>query len=79
MPAHPVSHAFYAIIVHRVQVLLSGFLSTLAHACAVAFSLWFVGSTPTGDLHSLVTAHAGRTKKAPPFREALFGLSHCGF
>ena len=52
---------FYAVLVHQVQVLLSGFLSTLARARAVAFGYWFVGSTPTGDFHSLVTARAGRT------------------
>jgi len=55
----------YTLLVHRVQILLSGFLSTLAHAHAVTFGSWFVGSTPTGVFHSLATAHAGRTQEAP--------------
>jgi hypothetical protein len=63
--ARPDRAASNAIRVPRVAVSSSGFLPTPPHDDAVAFDLWLVPSTPTGDSHPQAAGHAERTATAP--------------
>ena len=59
--ARPDRAASNAIRVPRVADSSSSFLTTPPHSDAVAFDLWLVPSTPTGDSHPQAADHAERT------------------
>jgi hypothetical protein len=63
--ARPDRAASNAIRVPRVAISSSSFLPTPPHSDAVAFDLWLVPSTPTGNSHPRAADHAERTATAP--------------
>jgi hypothetical protein len=63
--ARPDRAASNAIRVPRVADSSSSFLPTPPHDDAVAFDLWLVPSTPTGDSHPRAADHAERTATPP--------------
>jgi hypothetical protein len=63
--ARPDRAASNAIRVPRVAVSSSGFLPTPPHGDAVAFDLWLVPSTSTGDSHPRAANHAEHTATPP--------------